>query len=176
MLAHGFQSASIAQYSRTHDAPWIRLFSVHAQQQTLLEGRAQAFPLFVADDDALITTVRLAHYLQLVRAELHLAVNQGDPIEESVAYAREHAPFWDDEDISNALIDRSVNPLLRSYLWSCSAGIDWFVNLAEADGPAARVLHAAYREPLRLIDLAELWPEGPPIGGSHNSPWCRLIK
>jgi hypothetical protein len=169
VLAHGLQSASIAQYSRTHDVPWIRLFSVHAQQQTLLEGLAQALPLFVApDDDALATTVRLAHYLQLVRAELHLAVNLGDSIDSSVAYAREHAPFWDDEDISDALIDRSVNPLLRSYLWSYAAGIDWFVNLAEADGPVARVLQAVYQEPLRPIDLAELWPEGPRIGGSHD--------
>jgi hypothetical protein len=166
VLAHGLQSASIAEHSRTHDVPWVRLFSVHAQQQTLLEGLAQALPLFVAPgDEALTTNARLGHYLQLVRAQLHLAVNRGDSIASLVAYARDHAPFWDDEAISDLLTDRSVNPLLRSYLWSYSAGVDWFVNLAEAGGPVAAVLPAAYREPLRPVDLANLWPAGPPIGG-----------
>jgi hypothetical protein len=169
VLAHGLQSASIAEHSRTHDVPWVRLFSVHAQQQTLLEGLAQTLPLFVAPgDEALTTTVRLGHYLQLVRAQLHLAVNRGDSIESLVAYARDHAPFWDDEAISDLLTDRSVNPLLRSYLWSYGAGIDWFVNLAEAGGPVAAVLHAAYREPLRPVDLTSLWPAGPRVGGWHR--------
>ena len=166
VLAHGLQSASIAEHSRTHDVPWVRLFSVHAQQQTLLEGLAQALPLFVAPgDEALTTNVRVGHYLQLVRAQLHLAANRADSIESLVAYARNHAPFWDDETISDLLTDRSVNPLLRSYLWSYGAGIDWFVNLAEAGGPVAAVLHAAYRDPLRPVDLTSLWPAGPPIGG-----------
>jgi hypothetical protein len=166
VLAHGLQSASIAEYARTHDVPWVRLISVHAREQTLLEGLAQALPLFVAPaDEALTAIVRLVHYVQLVRAHLHLAVNRGDSIESIVAYAREQVPFWTDEDISDFLTDRSVNPLLRSYLWSYAAGIDWFVNLAEAGGPVAAVLHAAYREPLRPVDLASLWPAGPPIGG-----------
>jgi len=170
VLAHGLQSASIAEYSRTHDVPWVRLLSVHSREQTLFEGLAQALPLFVApDEDALTTSVRLAHYLQLVRAQLHLAVNRGESIESLVAYAHEHAPFWTDEDISDLLTDRSVNPLLRSYLWSYSAGIDWFVNLAEAAGPVAAVLHAAYREPLRPVDLTSLWPAGPPVGGWRES-------
>ena len=126
----------------------------------------RALPLFVAPgDEALTTIVRLVHYVQLVRAQLHLAVNRGDSIESLVAYARDHAPFWDDETISDFLTDRSVNPLLRSYLWAYGAGVDWFVNLAEAGGPVAAVLHAAYREPLRPVDLTSLWPAGPPIGG-----------
>jgi hypothetical protein len=166
VLAHGLQSASIAEHSRTHDVPWVRLISVHAREQTLFEGLAQTLPLFVSpDDEAVITNLRMGHYLQLVRAQLHLAVNRGDSLESLVAYARDHAPFWDDETISDFLTDRSVNPLLRSYLWSYGAGIDWFVNLAEAGGPVAAVLHAAYREPLRPVDLSGLWPAGPPIGG-----------
>ena len=104
-------------------------------------------------------------YRAEVVGALHLAVNRGDSIESLVAYARDHAPFWDDEAISDLLTDRSVNPLLRSYLWSYGAGVDWFVNLAEAGGPVAAVLRAAYREPLRPVDLASLWPAGPPIGG-----------
>jgi hypothetical protein len=58
VLAHGLQSASIAEHSRTHDVPWVRLFSVHAQQQTLLEGLAQALSLFVAPGDEALTTNR----------------------------------------------------------------------------------------------------------------------
>ena len=30
VLAHGLQSASIAEHSRIRDVPWVRLFSVHA--------------------------------------------------------------------------------------------------------------------------------------------------
>ena len=44
----------------------------------LLEGLAQTFPLFVAqDDEALITRVRIDHYIQLVRSELHLMIDGG---------------------------------------------------------------------------------------------------
>jgi hypothetical protein len=107
--------------------------------------------------------VRLDHYLQLVRANLHVAINGTDSITSCVRYAREHVPFWSDEEISDVLTDRSVNPLLRSYLWSYPAGIDWFVNLAEAGSPASPVLQASYREPLRPADLTALWPDGPPL-------------
>lgn len=162
VLGHGLQSASIAGYSMEHDVPWVRLFSVHAQQQTLLEGLAQALPLLVAPDDAFLTAcVRLDHYLHLVRGNLHLALNRGDLIDTCVRYARAHVPFWSDEEISDTLTDRSVSPLLRSYLWSYVAGIDWFVNLADAGAPVPAVLHAAYREPLRPADLTALWPDGP---------------
>jgi hypothetical protein len=173
VLGHGLQAANISHHCREHDVPWVRLFSVHAQQQTLLEGLAQALPLFVAPTDkALTTAVRLDHYNQLVRAELHLAINRGDPIDSCIAYAREHVPFWTNEDIGDALADRSVNPLLRSYLWSYPAGIDWFVSLAEAKTPASRVLHTAYQQPLSPVQLASLWPDGPPLGsgGEHEPP------
>ena len=73
--------------------------------------------------------------------------------------------FWSDEDVSDILADRAVNPLLRSYLWAYPAGLDWFVNLAEAGGPTSAVLAAAYREPLSPSDLAMLWPDATPIGG-----------
>jgi hypothetical protein len=173
VLGHGLQAANIGCHCREHDVPWVRLFSVHAQQQTLLEGLAQALPLFVASTDkALVAAVRLDHYSQLVRAELHLAINRGDAVESCIAYARAQVPFWSDEEIGDALADRSVNPLLRSYLWSYPAGIDWFVNLAEATAPTDRVLHAAYRQPLRPVDLALLWPDGPPVGGGHE--WAAL--
>jgi hypothetical protein len=164
VLGHGLQSASIARHSLEHDVPWVRLFSVHAPQQTLLEGLAQALPLIIApDDQQLIACVRLDHYLQLVRANLHIAINRGDSIASCVQYAREHVPFWTDEEISDVLTDRSVNPLLRSYLWSYAAGIDWFVNLAEAGAHASTVLQASYREPLRPTDLTALWPDGPSL-------------
>ena len=47
VLGHGLQCASYAQQCREQDVPWVRLTSVHAQQQVLLEGLAQALPLFV---------------------------------------------------------------------------------------------------------------------------------
>ena len=58
---------------------------------------------------------------------LHGQVHERECAEE----IRQHIPFWDDERIGDALSDRSVNPLLRSYLWSYPAGLDWFWHLTE---------------------------------------------
>lgn len=172
ILSHGLQSASYTQQCIERDVPWIRLLSVHAPQQIMLEGLAQAMPLFLTPDDpALVARVYLVHYTQLVRAELHLAVNAGVSIEECVHHARSRVPFWSDETIADFLADRSNNVLLRSYLWAYPAGIDWFVRLAEDGGSKTirRVLQAAYRDPLLPDDLVALWPEGPTIGGSGES-------
>jgi hypothetical protein len=167
VLGHGLQYASFSDRCAHEAAPWVRILSVHAPEQTLLEGLAQALPLFVLPDDELLTArVRLEHYLQLVRAELHLAVNSDTPAADCLRHAQTQVPWWTTEDIADLLHDRSVSPLLRSYLWSYPAGIDWFVRLADAPpSVSAKVLHEAYRQPLRPTDLAALWPEGPRIGG-----------
>lgn len=163
VLGHGLQSASIARYCTANEVPWVRLCSVHAPDQVLLEGIAQALPLLVAADDReLAACVRMDHYLQLVRGNLHLAVNHGQSTADCVDYARLHVPFWDGGDIADLLTDRSVNPLLRSYLWAYPQGIDWFVNLADDPrAPAPAVLKAIYQEPLTPRHLQALWPEGP---------------
>lgn len=169
VLGHGLQSANIAQYSIDHEVPWVRLCSVHGPDQVLLEGIAQAMPLFVAPDDAeLEACVRLDHYLQLVRGNLHLAVNRGTSLADCVDYARRYVPFWDDEDISDLLTDRTVNPLLQSYLWAYPAGIDWFVNLAEAPAAPVGVLADIYRQPLTPARLQALWPDGPQLVSDDN--------
>lgn len=168
VLGHGLQGASYAQACRERDVPWVRITSVHAPQQVLLEGLAQALPLFVRQADApLVARVRLAHYLELVRARLHLAINADVPVADCVAMAGECVPFWSAAAIGDMLTDRGNNPLLRSYLWAYPAGIDWFVRLADEASPqvAATVVQAAYRDPLTPADLAALWPDGPPIGG-----------
>jgi hypothetical protein len=80
-------------------------------------------------------------------------------------------PYWTDAEIADLLADRGADTLLRSYLWSYPAGIDWFVSLAEAPADVqSAVLHAAYRDPLSPDDLAALWPAGPAIGGPGASP------
>ncbi|MDT4989429.1 MAG: hypothetical protein QOI74_3523 [Micromonosporaceae bacterium] len=168
VLGHALQSASYADRCAVEEVPWVRLLSVHAPQQVLLEGLAQALPLFVVPGDrALTARVRLDHYLQLVRARLHLAINSGTTVDDCAAVARALVPFWTGGDIADALADRGANPLLRSYLWAYPAGIDWFVNLADAGDQAtiAQILRAAYREPLTPRQLAALWPAGPMIGG-----------
>lgn len=169
VLGHALQSASwYARWTATDDGA-VRLLSVHTNPQVLLEGLAQALPLFVIGDDVrAVARVRLAHYTQLVRAGLHLAINDGASVADCVAWARARVPFWTEEEIGNALTDRSVDPQLRSYLWAYPAGIDWFVALADRGGAeaGAAVLRAAYRGPLAPADLAALWPAGPAIGGS----------
>ncbi len=168
ILGHALCCACYAARCATQDAAWVRTLCVHTPGQVASEGLAQALPLFITpDDEPVITRVRLDHYLQLVRAELHIAVNSGSPIENCAAHARRRVPFWTDEVIADLLTDRGANPLLRSYLWAYPAGLDWFTALADAHASVApEVLRAAYREPLTPDDLAALWPAGPPIGGT----------
>jgi hypothetical protein len=173
VLGHGLKGASYAQECAVNKSvPWVRLLSVHTQQQVLLEGLAQALPLFATPDDKLlITRVRLDHYAQLVRSTLHVALNQGTSIETCVKYANAHVPYWSDEGIADLLTDRGADPLLRSYLWAYPAGIDWFVNLADANAPeASSILRTAYRNPMTPSELANLWPSGPSFGGSGHDP------
>jgi len=168
VLGHGLQYASLSARCRDESVPWVRLLAVTASHQVLFEGLAQAMPLFVTPhDEAAVTRVRLDHYLQLVRAELHVAINSGVSVAECLAHGHARVPWWTDELITDHLTDSGADPRLRSYLWSYPAGLDWFVALADdADSRVkAEVLHAAYREPLTPTDLARLWPAGPVIHG-----------
>jgi hypothetical protein len=101
-----------------------------------------------------------------VCAALHVALNAGWSVNSCAELARNHVPYWTNEDIADLLTDRGNDPLLRSYLWAYPAGIDWFVNLADAKPPNTwAILQAAYHDPLTPAQLAELWPSGPVIGG-----------
>jgi hypothetical protein len=160
LLGHALQYASFAQVcSSDPEVPWVRLLSVNLPYQFLFEGLAQALPLFLTPTDAqLVARVRLSHYLQLVRGELHLAVNAGVPLIECANHARARVPFWTSTTISDTLTDRSANPLLRSYLWSYPAGLDWWAALADDFDTATqnRVLRAAYRRPMTPVQLERL--------------------
>jgi hypothetical protein len=171
VLGHGLQSASWTARAAAQEVPWVRLMSVHAPQQVLLEGVAQALPLFVApDDEQLVARTKFDHYNQLVRAELHIALNQGAGIAELAERARFRMPWTTEAAVADVLTDRGADPQLRSYLWAYPAGIDWFANLAAADqATRTAALQAAYRDPLTPTDLATLWPAGPAIGGQDAS-------
>jgi hypothetical protein len=159
LLGHALQSASFAQTcSEDPDVPWVRLLSVNLPYQVMLEGWAQAMPLFLTPEDAhLVARVRLTHYLQLVRAELHLAVNSGVPLAECANHARTRVPFWTNATISDTLTDRSADPLLRSYLWAYPAGVDWWVTLADQADEETRksLLQKVYRRPLTPTQLSQ---------------------
>jgi hypothetical protein len=167
VLGHGLQFMTIAETSRNSVVPWIRVFSVHAPTQVLFEGLAQALPLLVTPNDkGLVARVRLDHYRQLVRAELHLAINAGASVTTCIAHAQARVPFWPESTIVKDLVDRSQDPLLRSYLWAYPAGCDWFVSLIDSDRQhALALIKAAYRSPLTPTELAAWWPDGPSIGG-----------
>ncbi|KPM53351.1 hypothetical protein ACG83_21705 [Frankia sp. R43] len=168
ILGHALQSASYTSTAERTDVPWPRLLSVHAPYQVLLEGIAQAMPLFVIPDDTAVTArVRLDHYLQLVRAELNQAINTGHSPAACAEHARARVPFWTPGTIADILTDRGNDPQLRSYLWAYPAGIDWFVNLADtADtDTVGKVFRATYTQPLTPSQLTGLWPTGPRIGG-----------
>ncbi|MCO6010548.1 hypothetical protein NE236_36880 [Actinoallomurus purpureus] len=167
VLGHGLQSASLSARAANDDVPWVRLLSIHAPQQVMLEGLAQAWPLFILPDDkVLIARLRLSHYTHLVLAQVHRAINAGTPAIECADHLRACLPWESDKTIAGDLTDRGADPTHRSYMWAYPAGFDWFTALAEADVKVSReVLNAAYRDPLTPADLAELWTEGPPIGG-----------
>ena len=107
--------------------------------------------------------------MELVRAQLHIAINDSAPIADCIALAKSHVPFWSDRAIGDMLSDRGADPLLRSYLWSYPAGIDWFVRLADSvpRSDATAIIRAAYRAPLTPDQLTQMWPEGPAIGGNR---------
>lgn len=167
VLGHGLQSASLTERASAEDVPWVRLLSVHAPQQVMLEGLAQAWPLFLLPGDRVLAArVRLGHYVQLVLAQVHRAINDGTPAAECAAHLRAAVPWMTGKAVAGALADRGTNPEHRSYMWAYPAGMDWFAALAEAGGETSReVLRAAYRAPLTPSDLAALWPDGPAIGG-----------
>ena len=50
-------------------------------------------------------------------------------------------------------------------MWSYSAGIDWFVRLADSPGaPVAQILQAVYQAPHTPNELMGYRPGGPTIG------------
>ncbi|MGH9298823.1 MAG: hypothetical protein ACRDZT_02790 [Acidimicrobiales bacterium] len=169
VLGHALQYASIAAYAESHDVDWPRLLSVHCPHQVVFEGLGQVLPLIAEPDNGLVRArVRLDHYLQLVRAELHILINNGESATTCRAHALRRVPFWTDATIARELSDRSTNPQLRTYLWAYPAGMDWFVNLHEAGGTlTTEVLHEVYQRPLEPGELCALWPGGPAIGGAR---------
>lgn len=170
ILGHALQSASYSARCESEDVPWVRILSVHANHQVVLEGLAQAFPLFCTpDDQQLIARVRLDHYLELVHAQLHLAVNNNQTVADCIELAKSFVPFWTEEQIGRRLADRSNDILLRSYHWAYPAGVDWFVRLAESQNAEtiSAVLGASYRDPLTPRQLQSMWPAGPRVGGEH---------
>jgi hypothetical protein len=166
VLGHALQYASLTAYAESHEVDWPRLLSVHCPHQVLFEGLGQTLPLIADPDNEIVRArVRLDHYLQLVRAELHVLINNVGSTAACHDLALQRVPFWTDAVVARELVDRSHNPQLRSYLWAYPAGIDWFVNLHEAGGTlAAEVLHEAYQRPLDPRELRGLWPNGPAIG------------
>lgn len=172
VLGHALQCATWSHRCAARGVPWVRLLTIHALNAVAIEGLAETLPLLAAPNDAALETrVRLDHYLHLVRAELHMAVNAGVSHVDCVTHARSRVPFWSDEEIGDLLTDRAVDPQLRSYLWAYPAGVDWFVSLAEAGAATAeRVLVACYEDTLAPNDLETLWPHGPIIGGPGCGP------
>ena len=168
VLGHALQYANLAHTAEEYAVEWPRLFSIHCPHQVLFEGLAQVLPLIASPDDELVhARTRLDHYLQLLRAELHIMVNQGVSVIDCRDYAIERVPFWTPTSVASELVDRSRHPQLRTYLWAYPAGIDWFVRLYETAGTLlVEVLRDAYQRPLSPSELQQRWPSGPTIGGN----------
>ena len=168
VLGHALQFANLAAVAESKDVDWPRVLMIHGPHQVSFEGLAQMLPLAIgADDERVIAQIRLEHYTQLVRSELHVLVNAGASARACRDHAAARVPFWTDRRIGGYLSDRGRDPQLRSYLWAYPAGLDWFMNLHDTGGSLlAEVLHAAYQRPLVPRELERLWPAGPRIGGN----------
>lgn len=160
VLGHALQYASITKYAESHNVPWPRLLAVHCDHQILFEGLAQFLPLLGRPaDPKTLAASRLDHYTQLVRGQMHLAVNAGVSVRDCRDNAISRAPHLSSLDIARELGDRSRDPRLRSYLWSYPAGVDWFVNLWEQHARLlSEVCRAAYQSPLSAGRLFEFTP------------------
>lgn len=167
ILGHALQYASLSDRVREGSEKFLPILAVHSNHQVVFEGLAQIFPLLFDQSNSLVEAfVRLDHYRQLVRAELHLLVNSGASVLECRDKFIQRLPFVSDSEVEREIRDRSLNPRLRSYLWAYPAGLDWFMCLYEERPAAVKdVLRAAYRKPLTPNELSEFWPNGPVIGG-----------
>lgn len=168
VLGHAMQYANLSEAAEAQEVDWPRLMAVHGPHQVAFEGLAQVLPLAIgAEDERVLAQVRLDHYTQLVRAELHVLLHRGATARACRDHAAARVPFWTDDLIGAHLSDRGRDPQLRSYLWAYPAGLDWFVNLHDSGGSLlAEVLHAAYQRPLVPRELERLWPAGPRVGGN----------
>ena len=169
VLGHALQYSSLTAQAEVNTVEWPRILAVHCPHQVLFEGLAQVLPWIASPDDEIVAArTRIDHFLNLVRGQLHILVNNGVTVADCRDFARRQVPWWTDEEIARELYDRSRNPQLRSYLWSYPAGIDWFIQLVEAGGTTpTEVLRAAYKRPLTPRELHKLWPAGPIIGGNQ---------
>lgn len=167
ILGHALQYASITDYAERHQVEWIRLLAVHSNHQILFEGLAQILPFaFRSQDPLQVASARLDHYAQLVRGTLHLEINMGISVRNCRSRSIQRLPYISDKELEREARDRTLNPRLRSYLWSYPAGVDWFMNLWELESTLVpEVFGAAYQRPLSASDLNQLWPGGPAISG-----------
>ena len=64
VLGHGLQNASYAARCASETVPWVRMASIHALHQVLLEGLAEAMPLFITPHDEILGgfCITLKHY------------------------------------------------------------------------------------------------------------------
>ncbi|GAB6899839.1 hypothetical protein [Kineosporia succinea] len=168
LLGHALQCSSFTQTAENEDVDWVRTLTVHLPYQPLLEGLATAWPIYTEpDNQPLMAKAKLNHYMHMVRGEVHRAINAGFSVRDVADHVLARAPWLSLEQIGDLLSDRGTEPLLRSYLWSYTAGTDWFMRLGQdADAETIKkVLTESYRRPLTPSELAELWPAGPPFGG-----------
>ncbi|MGH3806631.1 MAG: hypothetical protein ACRDRU_08360 [Pseudonocardiaceae bacterium] len=168
ILGHALQYSSLTAQAETNTVEWPRILAVHCPHQILFEGLAQVLPWIASpDDEIVVARTRIDHFMNLIRGQIHILINSGVTAADCRDLAHHRVPWWTDDEIARELYDRSRNPQFRSYLWSYTAGMDWFIRLVEEGGATpAEVLREAYKRPLTPSELHELWPAGPIIGGN----------
>jgi hypothetical protein len=128
-------------------------------------GLAQAPPFVHPDYLAIVARVRMDQYVQLLSVRRSTVTsNAGVSVADCTEHARARVPWWDGSTVADTLTDRGADPLSRSYLSSCPAGIDWFVS-PRRHRNRGKVFRAAYAQPLAPTDLADRWPAGSRVGG-----------
>jgi hypothetical protein len=136
LLAHCCQMAVWRTRISEEKIPrYFGLTTVHSQEQFLLEGLAQALPLFVKSDltqsPIFLSRLLLGHFRSLINNNVHIMINNGATVEDCVRYASRYAPFVRSSQLAEGLASRSNNPLYRSYEFVYPRSFDVFLRLAE---------------------------------------------
>jgi len=163
VLGHAAQAAGWARELSKEPDAWPRTSCLHTPQQVILEGWAQALPLYLETEDHRLTArVRLLHYVQISLAQAHMNLQEGASPDRVRDWLREQLPWLSAIEIDTAIRDRLVDPQTVTYLWSYPVGLDWFIRLRDSGLAASADLRSVmYRQSLSPIDAQRLSPDVP---------------
>jgi hypothetical protein len=154
--------------------------TVHSPEAFMMEGLADVLVYILADESALDFDQRLARELtwhsRLVGNNVHYLINTGHHFSDVFQYYRRYCPFLDDRTIESSILDRSQNPLGRTYQYVYGIALDYFRQLLEgkAIDRQRTILQTLYHQPYTKTQLDRLF--GLNDSPKHHSSWQTITE